>query len=199
MVMPLYNESSVHFSLGPFSCSVTLPEVSTTKFGEDLGPFMRKNEAKKAAAMVAVRWLRENDMFEKRTSTQSKSSTHTSPSVAPVDTPQAQPSTPVKATQKPTKENGDSLGQANSGSLPQRVNTLAQSLGITPPMYPSERFEGDLYTMHAQFDSRDIQYYPQLGGEVGKVERAFGQKAAKQQCARTVVHLLEQIERERMA
>ncbi|KAF1825059.1 uncharacterized protein K489DRAFT_429377 [Dissoconium aciculare CBS 342.82] len=182
---PVYDDYAENFSMGPFSCTVTVPGLSSEKFGTGKGPFRQKANAKKAAAMDAIRWIRANS-----------AQTVKSPSVKPSSqTPQVLSKQSISSPSSPTSGN-DKL-QLDDHTLPQRANTLATSLGISPPGYDIVPLGDGFCQASARFSPKDVRYHPELLGQVGKVERVYGRKTAKVESAREVIRILEDIQKRR--
>jgi hypothetical protein len=182
---PVYDEYAEHFSMGPFFCTVTVPGLSSEKFGTGKGPFRQKANAKKAAAMDAVRWIRANNAQIVK-----------SPSAKPSSqTPQVLSKQSISSPSPPTS--GKDTLQLDDHTLPQRANTLATSLGISPPGYDIVPLGDGFCQASARFLPKDVRYHPELLGQVGMVERVYGRKTAKVESAREVIRILEDIQKRR--
>jgi hypothetical protein len=183
--VPVYNEQAEHFSMGPFSCTVTIPGLSRTTFGANQGLFRQKANAKKAAAMEAIKWIRANKVQVTRPTLKK-------------NTPQNQQKEQQHPRLSSPADPSTSASQpADDGTLPQRASTLAKELGINPPAYELVVLGDGFCSCSAKFRSNDVRYHPELLGVVGKVERVYGRKSAKAESAREVIRVLEGISRRR--
>jgi hypothetical protein len=178
--VPVYHDQAEHFSMGPFSCTVSIPGLSHAAFGAGQGLFRQKGHAKKAAAMDAVRWIRANKVQVTRPTSNKQASQDQQNLLQQQQQPS--PSVPGAAPQV-----------ADDGTLPHRANTLATSMGITPPAYEIVPLSDGFCQCSAKFSSKDVRYHPELLGEVAKVERVYGKKTAKAESAREVIRVLEDI------
>ena len=194
--MPEYQEYQTDSYPIQFGCTITIAGGPIFPFGADLGPFRSKQDAKVVAAKEAVLWLRGAGLLQ----------------------------TPVKR-QKPNTRPGHHLLSDRTGltqavggfdidteksdspsSLPQQVHNLVAALGFRQPRWDLQRSStysgevpatGVLFDMAAHFNEEDVAAEPKLAGSIGKVERIYGKKNAKEECCKKVLPLLKEIQRSR--
>lgn len=161
---PVYTESSIHPSRGPFSCAVQVVDGPPSGFGSTAGHFKNKSDAKKNAAMEAVLWFRHQDQLA------------------------VEPS--AKETSSET-ETGLSRGK--------QAQDLCLRLGFTSPAFELVPQPGgaSFYNVHAIFQPQDVRFEPKLAGSVAPVWNVFGKKAAKDECWRRLLTVLEEISQSR--
>ncbi|KAF2170062.1 hypothetical protein M409DRAFT_51829 [Zasmidium cellare ATCC 36951] len=164
-----------------FKCALSFIDSPTPSFGSSYGPFKRKDTAKKAAAMEAVKWLRAQGKLSELPTKRRKSSA------------QQQPPDPDAMT------DGDAPEKQPAGeSAAQQVFDLARKLGFSQPKFDTVRGDGHFVDESATFAEKDIRYEPRLAGVHGQVQRLFGKKAAHEECCRLVLQFLKEIQRSRM-
>ncbi|KAK4504102.1 hypothetical protein PRZ48_005017 [Zasmidium cellare] len=162
-----------------FKCTLTFVDSPLPSFGSSLGPFKRKDIAKKAAAMEGVTWLRAQGKLSETTSKRRKSlPQQIDHPIAAVDTDD---------TQNRTGE-----------TVAQQVYELARRLGFSQPKFNIVRREANFVDESATFAEKDIRYEPRLAGVHGQVRRVFGKKVAHEECCRLVLQFLKEIQRSRM-
>ncbi|EME46589.1 hypothetical protein DOTSEDRAFT_125731 [Dothistroma septosporum NZE10] len=188
-----YGPSGLHPSMGPWFCTVRFSGSPLTPFGHGMGPFARKDEAKKVAAMQAVHWLRQQGMLDQSTNKRRRCGAE--PTVlAPGDTglSQSVQHLAVKSENSPPRNRAIK-------SLPQQVHDTALRLGFTQPAFPTEQLEGSFVNMWAIFNPNDARKEPKLTGEVCRIGPIYGKKTAKDECCRELLGLLGEIEQARRA
>lgn len=191
---PEYGPSGVHPSMGPWFCTVRFQGSPLTPFGYGMGPFARKDEAKKVAAMEAVQWLRKEGKLSDSVSKRRKSD-GPSMTLAPGDTGLTQ-----TVQQLEVKAENTAPRVPSTKSLPQQVHDAALRLGLTEqPAFPTQQLEGSFVNMWATFNPNDAKKESILAGEVCRVGPVFGKKAAKEECCRELLKLLDEIERNRQS
>lgn len=174
--------------LPPWSCTMTFPSVCPLSFGHGSASFAKKETAKKAAAMEAVKSLRASGKLTVTTSKRRKSSTL-----------QADPETLPTAPESPTSSLLQALDEKTAGESPaEQVYHLASKLGFSQPQYHLVRRDANFVDESASFSEKDVRYEPKLAGRHGKVERVFGKKTAHEECCRLVLLFLKEIEQSRM-
>lgn len=157
-------------------------------FGLGYGPFPKKDTAKKAAAMEAVKWLRAEGKLSQLDSKRLKPSFSSNAPTLPNGIPAL------------TEDLMDAIDSSPSGgeSLPQQVFNLACKLGFSQPQFHTTKHEGHFVSEWATFLEQDVRYEPRLAGEHGRVERIFGKKKAHHESCRLVLRVLKEIQRSRM-
>lgn len=189
--MPTYSEAADHFSRGPFRCTVTIPDFSDTVFGADAGSFTQKAQAKKAAAMAAVLWLRSRGLLavkKRRILQPSRPSATFEGQFKPTFEELFKPSSSLSSSSSATKPDAS----PSTENAAQQLHWLANSLGFFTPSYRLNALGDGWWQVSAHFDPRDVRAHPELA-EVGKIDRVFGKSRAKEQCAQIVVRLLEEM------
>ena len=89
------------------------------------------------------------------------------------------------------------------------MHNLVASLGFQTPRWHHQKSaaasgvplvaDSAFVDMALYFHEVDVAVEPGLAGPVGKVERVFGLKRAKEECCKKVLPLLEEIQRSRRA
>ncbi|EMC98934.1 hypothetical protein BAUCODRAFT_385575 [Baudoinia panamericana UAMH 10762] len=201
LLAPTYSESRTTSNPTLFSCTLALTGCSLAAppfgFKERLYPCL--TDARRAAAREAVLWLR------------SQGEVVTDPQAA-----SAKRTMTIPAEPEPGHTGGtQSLAKVdlNGGSdlpMTQQVHNLVASLGLHQPSFVAHSSEpptvitsnenpGAFVSMAAHFAERDVKAEPRLAGPIGKVERVYGKKKAKELCCREVLQLLLDVERSRQA
>ena len=190
---PKYEPSGLHPSMGPWFCTVRFHGSPLTPFGYSMGPFARKDEAKKIAAMEAVQWLRKKGKLSASANKRRRSDTSPT-TLADGDTglTQTVQRLEVKAETTPPRV-------LATKSLAQQVHDAALRLGFTQPAFPIEQLDGAFVHMWATFNPNDANKEPRLAGEVCRVGPVYGKKTAKEECCRELLRLLDQIEQSKQA
>lgn len=151
--------------------------------------FSSKKIAKTAAARAAVLALREEGVLTKHAA---HVRIQVAPAIPAFDTPLPPPvaafvTSPPKVQPSP------------SPSASSLVPTLCAELNITPPTYKlvqTSFLTPDYWDGEARFDHA---VEPCLRGAVGKVERVYGKKNAKDKVVQQVLEVLEGVKLQRMA
>ncbi|CAD0101098.1 unnamed protein product, partial [Aureobasidium mustum] len=123
-------------------------------------------------------------------------STHTRATVAPVVPAFGTPVPPPVATVITSTPKVQPTPSPSASSL---VPTLCAELNITPPTYKlaqTSALTPDFWDGEARFDHA---VEPCLHGAVGKVERVYGKKNAKDKVVQQVLEVLESVKQQRMA
>ena len=193
---PTYDEKQTERPPFLFACTVTLPKGPPSALGTDNELYPSKSLAKKAAARQAVMWLRSQGRL-----------LHEATNIGGAAEQKRRKSDLDVATGPGHTGLTQALNEADVNaptniSLPQQVNALIAAMGFSQPsweMQPSKSFgqPGAFVDLAARFTERDVQREPRLAGSVGKVERVFGKKAAKDACCRELLRVLEDIQRSR--
>ncbi|KAK3710692.1 hypothetical protein LTR37_010111 [Vermiconidia calcicola] len=199
--MPTYQEYRTETFPTTFSCSVSVAGGPLSPFGGKT-LFKAKQDAKAAAAREAVLWLRSAGLSQQSSVKRQKANspenirptgqTGLTQAIADVEMGRKSPPTTTPL------------------SLPQQVHNLAVSLGFHQPQFRSDLSstanlrdgapEGlPFYDMEARFDERDIAGEPKLAGPIGRVERVYGSKPARNACCEKVLLVLEDIQRRKNA
>jgi hypothetical protein len=151
-------------------------------FGETLGPFSSKQNAKAAAAKQAVCWLRKQGIL------QSASKPF-----------KLEPATPESMSNGHT---GITQAMGNAGlttgdddthtPVSKRLHNLVAALGFHQPRFDCRRSSTTtgkaqsvaipFYDAAVHFDNRDIEIERRLQGPIGQIYNANGQKKAKASC-----------------
>ena len=197
MPSPSYEEKQTERPPHLFACAVTLPNYPLSPFGIDSELYSSKTLAKKAAARQAVLWLRDQGRLVPD-ATNIGDAGASKRQKQDVSAPAAEPGT----TGLTQVLHDVDVNAASKKSLPQQVYELVASLGFSQPAFetrPSKSFgqPGAFVDMAARFQGRDVQREPRLAGSVGKVERVFGKKQAREMCCRELLRGLEEIRRSR--
>ncbi|SMR50681.1 unnamed protein product [Zymoseptoria tritici ST99CH_1E4] len=180
-----YTESCTHPSRGPHFCTVRFPGSPITPFGSTTLGFKNKKDAKKAASMDAVLWLRGQGKLEEIGNDQSMTLDGT-----------ADPANPLPTFHDAMDVN--SCGIAPQGSIGKQVQDLCLALGFSQPEFEIEPLAGAFCNLHARFLPRDVAREPRLAGPIAPVTNVFGKRVAKEECWRELLKILEAIRRSRM-
>jgi hypothetical protein len=180
------------YDLGPQRFGATCTLLSQTHNDQNAA-FSSKKIAKTSAARAAVLALREEGVLTKRYTTAPSLSAPSSvaPAIPAFGTPLPSPSAIVTNTPTPLP-----TSQPSASSL---IPSLCLSLNITPPTYKLTQTSlqtPDFWDGEARFDH---PFEPCLRGAVGKVERIYGKKNAKDQVVQRVLEVLEGVRVTRMA
>ncbi|KAM3425672.1 hypothetical protein BST61_g7614 [Cercospora zeina] len=184
-------------AVGLWACTLRIKGDPSTPFGGMDKRYASKSNAKKAAAMEAVQWLRSHTKMAPAPEKRRKSS------VSAMDTldtasPASQPEEAGPTGRTQTVESIDV--NANPTRPSEMVHQLAVKLGFCQPAYKhvpvpmSKAF----YNTHAEFLPSDARKEPRLAGQVGQTSHIFGKKQAQQACATQVLKILEDIRRSRL-
>lgn len=148
------------------------------------GIFSRRQDAKAASSKLAVEWLRSNGHLEIPAKRPKLESLHTGLS---------------QALGTVNLENDTIKPQ----SFRQRVYELAAELGFQQPACQLHLCvmngvpAGSFYDAVAIFAAVDVQREPALAGPIGRVERVYGQKKAREACSERVLLVLAEIKQRR--
>jgi hypothetical protein len=205
-ILPDSSDNNTEFCQG---CSIEQPEyliydLGRQRFGatctilsqthnDQNAAFSSKKVAKTSAARAAVLALREEGVLTKRSAT--------APSlVAPF---QAAPTIPAFGTPLPSPvavvaNTPTTLPTPSPPSASSLIPSLCASLNITPPTYKLTQTSlqtPDFWDGEARFDHA---IEPCLRGAVGRVERVYGKKNAKNQVVQRVLEVLAGVKMQRM-
>ncbi|KAK1817528.1 hypothetical protein LTR12_008053 [Friedmanniomyces endolithicus] len=195
--MPDFTEFRTPYVPHLFSCTVRLASsLDTNVFGSETTLYPTKSAAKKAAAREAVLWIRSQGFIFKEAQVTGGPST---PSMKRQKSVVAMP-TPIASGVVNTQ---DVLREVDTNklpylSLPQRVHEAVILMGFSQPEWratPSGdgAFGASYVDMAAHFTVLDVQKDLRLAGPIGKVERIFGKKQAKEQCCEKALSFLKEL------
>lgn len=176
------------FELGQQRFGATCTILNHTHHDQNAA-FSSKKIAKTAAARAAVLALREEGVLTKH-------STHARSTVAPLVPAFGTPVPPPVATVITSTPKAQPTPSPSASSL---VPTLCAELNITPPTYKlvqTSSLTPDFWNGEARFDHA---VEPCLRGAVGKVERVYGKKNAKDKVVQQVLKVLESVKQQRMS
>ncbi|TGO28041.1 hypothetical protein BPAE_0033g00430 [Botrytis paeoniae] len=153
-----------------FGCSVIIRQK--TEPITTLASFSKKKDAKKFISKLAIDWLISQNLM---------------PSTGAVKFPKTPIATPIPDTRERS---------TSPTPYPSLVPGLCIALGFNPPAYRLKLMsEGtSFYEIYADFGSDT-----RVDGPVGKLTDIYGQKKAKEACAKEVFKFLKAIERSREA
>ncbi|KAI4721479.1 hypothetical protein E4T48_02362 [Aureobasidium sp. EXF-10727] len=177
------------YELGPQRFGATCTILNQTHHDQNAA-FSSKKIAKTSAARAAVLALREEGVLTKH-SAQARS--QVAPAVPAFGSPLPTPVVPVIAS---TPKVQQSPSQPSPSSL---VPTLCAELNIAPPTYKlvqTSPLTPDFWDGEARFDHA---VEPCLRGAVGRVDRVYGKKNAKDKVVQNVLEILEGVKQQRMA
>ncbi|KAI5359372.1 putative double-stranded RNA-binding domain-containing protein [Septoria linicola] len=184
--------------LPPWTCTLRIKGSPFTPFGGTEKEYAIKMNAKKAAAMEAVQWLRAQTKMAPAPDKRRKS----------VGAPTAEAMIPASPASLPDEPGHTGLAQtlrsfdvnANNGRPSEQVHQLAMELGFTQPSYRhiAVPMSDAFYNTFAEFIEKDVRREPRLGGQVGLVSNIYGKNTAKQECATLVLGVLAEIRRSRI-
>lgn len=191
------------YELGPQRFGATCTMLAET-YNDQNAAFSSKKVAKTSAARAAVLALREEGVLKKRYTTAASS---VAPAVPAFGTPLPSPVAAVVANIPTAQPTLSSLvptipkeftipSPPPASSL---VPTLCAELNIAPPTYKFDQTSTrtpDFWDGEARFDHA---FEPCLRGAVGKVERIYGKKNAKDKVVQQVLEVLEGVKQQRMA
>ncbi|KAF1347521.1 hypothetical protein BDV97DRAFT_299353 [Delphinella strobiligena] len=168
------------------TCTMILPDRGDITFGDATSFYSSKKAAKVVAAKEVVVFLREQGAL---------------PS-APIAAASMTASDLVDSLNPsytlPASQNGDSTDSDPNGvSVTVQVINLCRILNLPQPHYkydPSEDMTSNFLDSAAYFPGE-----PDLRGPIGRVERVFGRKKAKEECAKRVLLVLEELKARRLA
>jgi hypothetical protein len=185
MPYPTYSESYTHVSRGPHFCTVRFHGSPLTDFGSTSLGYKTKKEAKQAASMAAVLWLRDQGGLA---------------GLANMKGSELNDRTDALGLRQAfdSAMDLDSGGRAPQGSIGKQVQDMCFSLGFSSPEFKVVPLVGSFYNMHARFLPRDIAIEPRLSGSVASVSKIYGKKAAKKECWRKLLKVLEGVRRSRL-
>ncbi|CAK1356803.1 hypothetical protein CB0940_11991 [Cercospora beticola] len=193
----LKSQNEQNENVGPWTCTLRIKGSPHTPFGGDDKRYANKMNAKKAAAMEAVQWLRSQTKMAAAPEKRRKSSVSVLESPDPANS-SSQSEDPGHTGLTQTLRSADV--NANLAKPSEQVHQLALDLGFCQPAYRhvpvpmSESF----YNTHAEFLPGDVRKEPRLAGHVGQTSHVFGKKHAQQACATEVLKVLEDIRRSRL-
>lgn len=182
------------YELGPQRFGATCTLLSATHNDQNLA-FSSKKAAKTAAARAAVLALREEGVLKARYATAVSTVAPAVPAFGgslPSATAASSPKMPLSSAAPATP----TTASPSASSL---VPTLCAELNITPPTYVLVQTSvqtPDLWDGAAKFEHA---IDPCLRGAVGKVERVYGKKNAKDKIVQQVLEVLEGVKQQRMA
>ncbi|KAI4747646.1 hypothetical protein E4T50_02088 [Aureobasidium sp. EXF-12298] len=191
------------YELGPQRFGATCTMLAET-YHDQNAAFSSKKVAKTSAARAAVLALREEGVLKRRYATTTSS---VAPAVPAFGTPLPSPVAALMAS-TPTAQAAASpliptlLKEPTIPSSPSAsslVPTLCAELNIAPPTYKLVQTSArtpDFWDGEARFDHA---FEPCLRGAVGKVERVYGKKNAKDKVVQQVLEVLEGVKQQRMA
>ncbi|KAK1087510.1 hypothetical protein LTR33_001024 [Friedmanniomyces endolithicus] len=173
--------------------------LDTNVFGSETTLFPTKSAAKKAAAREAVLWIRSQGFIFKEaqvTGGPSTPSTKRQTSKVAIATPAASEVVTTGLAQNVLRV--VDMNKLARLSLPQQVHEAVGLMGFSQPEWratPSGdgAFGASYVDMAAHFSTLDVQKEPRLAGPIGKVERVFGKKQAKEQCCEKVLSFLREL------
>lgn len=163
-----------------FRCTITIAETSQV-FGSTTFTFANKKDAKKYACKEAVEWLVANNYALSFDQTNAK-----------------KPATPQNGTEPKTSILGvrkQDLHVDRKPTFARQVADLSTYIGLNQPSYVVEAVSlgSSIYSGYAHFNDD-----PRITGKIGEFRNVFGRKAAKEQCAREVLIVLEGIRDQRL-
>ncbi|KEQ74498.1 hypothetical protein M436DRAFT_43867, partial [Aureobasidium namibiae CBS 147.97] len=185
------------YELGPQRFGATCTFLSATHNDQNLA-FSSKKIAKTAAARTAVLALREEGVLKARCATVVSSVAPAVPAFGgslPFATAASTPKVPVSSTAAAALATPTTASPSASSLVP----TLCAELNIAPPTYvlsPTSVQTPDFWDGAAKFEHA---IDPCLRGAVGKVERVYGKKNAKDKIVQQVLEVLEGVKQQRMA
>ena len=188
------------YELGPQRFGATCTILSATHNDQNLA-FSSKKIAKTAAARAAVLALREEGVLKARYATAASTVAPAVPAFGgplPSATAALVASTP-KVSLSSAAPAVPATPTAASPSASSLVPTLCAELNIAPPTYvlmPTSVQTPDFWDGAARFEHA---IDPCLRGAVGKVERVYGKKNAKDKIVQQVLEVLEGVKQQRMA
>ncbi|KAK5748838.1 hypothetical protein LTS12_021076 [Elasticomyces elasticus] len=194
--MPDFTELRTPYAPHLFSCTVKLAS-SLAIFGSETTFYSNKSTAKKAAAREAVLWIRSQGFVFKEAQVTG------GPSVKRRKSGDNEPAAAVPGITGLTQVMQDiDMNKLSHLSLPQQVHEVVALMGFSQPEWRSELSANGAYgssfvDMAAFWGVKDVQAEPRLAGPVGKVEKIFGRKQAKEQCCKEVLQFLEELRRSR--
>ncbi|CAD0087898.1 unnamed protein product [Aureobasidium vineae] len=177
------------YELGPQRFGATCTILSQTHHDQNAA-FSSKKIAKTSAARAAVLALREEGVLIKHFA---HARSMVAPAVPAFGTPLPPPTVPVVAS---TPKVQPTPSPPSASSL---VPTLCAELNIAPPTYKlvqTSTLTPDFWDGEARFDHA---VEPCLCGAVGRVERVYGKKNAKDKVVQQVLEVLEEVKQQRMA
>ncbi|THY04571.1 hypothetical protein D6D02_07917 [Aureobasidium pullulans] len=182
------------YELGPQRFGATCSILGQTHHDQDAA-FSSKKLAKTAAARATVFALREEGVLRKP-ALHTRSAHAVAPAVPAFGTPLPVPSKigPAAAGTPPVQPS-PSPSPAASSLIP----ALCTALNIAPPTYKltqTSALTPDFWDGEARFDHA---VEPCLRGAVGRVNRVYGKKNAKDQIVEKVLVILQGVKEQRMA
>ncbi|KAK0327366.1 hypothetical protein LTR82_002129 [Friedmanniomyces endolithicus] len=197
--MPDFTEFRTPYVPHLFSCTVRLASLDTNVFGSETILFPTKSAAKKAAAREAVLWIRSQGfVFKYAQVTGGPSTPSTKRQTLLVAKPAPAAPDPVITSLAQNVLQEVDINKLAHLSLPQQVHEAVGLMGFNQPEWratPSGdgAFGASYVDMGAHFTVLDVQKDPRLAGPIGKVERIFGKKQAKEQCCQKVLSFLQEL------
>jgi len=186
------------YELGPQRFGATCTILSATHNDQNLA-FSSKKTATTAAARAAVLALREEGVLKARHATAVSTVAPAVPAFGG-SLPSAAAALPVANTPKvPLSSAAPAAPTTASPSASSLVPTLCAELNIAPPTYvllQTSPQTPDFWDGAAKFEHA---IDPCLRGAVGKVERVYGKKNAKDKIVQQVLEVLEDVKQQRMA
>lgn len=182
------------------TCTMTLRDRGGITFGDATRFYSSKKAAKVVAAKEAVVFLRQQGALP---SAPIAAGIHTSLNIS-----QNMSSASMTASDLvdsldpsytlPASQNGDSTDSDSNGvSVTVQIINLCRILNLPQPQYkylPSDNDTPNFLDGAAYFPGE-----PDLRGPIGRVERVFGKKKAKEECAKRVLLVLEELKTKRLA
>ncbi|KAK5130193.1 hypothetical protein LTR08_002402 [Meristemomyces frigidus] len=192
--LPEYSEAHTATTPFRFQCSVRIADGPLTPFGSQTELYPNKNEAKRAAAREAVKWLRSQGRV-----------------AAPFKRPRTGNSPPVLLdlghTGLTQAVNDIDVDAADELTLSQQVHESVALLGFSLPTFDSRPTmpppgapiqSGHFVNMAVTFNIKDVALEPRLAGAVVQVEHVYGKKKARELCCRELLRVLEGIKTSRL-
>ncbi|CAD0115306.1 unnamed protein product [Aureobasidium uvarum] len=180
------------YELGPQRFGATCTILSQTHHDQNAA-FSSKKVAKTSAARAAVLALREEGVLIKHSA---HARSQVAPTVPAFGTPLPPAVAPVVPVVASTPKVQPTPSPPSASSL---VPTLCTELNIAPPTYKlvqTSSLTPDFWDGEARFDHA---VEPCLRGAVGRVERVYGKKNAKDKIVQQVLEVLEEVKQQRMA
>jgi hypothetical protein len=185
------------YELGPQRFGATCTFLSQTHHDQNAA-FSSKKVAKTSAARAAVLALREEGLLAKRNTNVHSVVAPAIPAFgAPLPIPIPAPAVNTPSIASTPKVIPTPL-PPSAPSASSQIPILCTSLNITPPTYKltqSSPLTPDFWDGEARFE---YAIEPCLRGAVGKVEKVWGKKNAKDQVVQRVLEVLEGVKLKRM-
>ncbi|KAI5274895.1 hypothetical protein E4T47_02018 [Aureobasidium subglaciale] len=187
------------YELGPQRFGATCSIFGQTHHDQNAA-FSSKKHAKTAAARDAVLALRDEGILPRPAlhKLSVKSAPQLSPAVPEFGAPLLKPIVPVVPV-VPVVTTTSEVQTSPSPSASSLVPILCSALNIAAPTYKlvqTSPLTPDFWDGEARFDN---SIEPCLRGPVGRVERIYGKRMAKDKVVKQVLEVLESIKQQRMA